>query len=324
MKKSVLAIYEQDVEYAMKLMDYVNHKKGMMLEACVFTNEKSLMSYMDVHKVDILLLGEVCSTDALLQTGVSHTVILSEKKYAKKDFAFPTFYKYQSIEHLLQEILALMLDENNRDDTCLLVGKKARTIGFFTATGDCGQSNVCLALGQRLTQKERVLYLSFELLPGLGRESGRKEEYFRQGMSELLYYVKKRGEQLALKIETITENVGGVSCVYPVEHYGDLYELETQDVEFLFDTLYKKTNYDTILLDVGFMGESAWTLLEMCDMVVAIQAAVTAAKIKIEGLFRMLHMEGRDGLCEKMKVLSAEEVLLMDEDKTAYKEELHV
>lgn len=323
MKKSVLAIYEQDVEYAMKLMDYVNHKKGMMLEACVFTNEKSLMAYMDAHRVDILLLGEACSTGALLQTGVSHTVILSEKKYAKKDFAFPTFYKYQSIEHLLQEILALLLDENNRDDTCLLVGKKARTIGIFAVTGDCRQ-NVCLALGQRLTQKERVLYLSFELLPGLGWEPGRKDECYRQGMSELLYYVKKRGEQLALKIETITENVGGVSCVYPVEHYGDLYELETQDVEFLFDTLYQKTIYDTILLDVGFMGESAWTLLEMCDMAVAVQAAATAAKIKTEGLFRMLHMEGRDELCEKMKVLSAEEVLLVDEDKTVCKEGLHV
>lgn len=302
MKKGVLAIFDSNTEYAMHLMDYINRKKDFLLEACVFTNGESLAEYTKASTVDILLIGEDCNLVGMCKEHIRHTLVLSEGKYVREDMAMPVVYKFQSTEQLLKEILTVLLDAETQEGGYVRIGKKASCIGFFSASGGSHKTSIALAVGQVLAKKAETLYLNFELLPSI-EPPGVRQENIRiqesQGMSELLYYVRQGNGNISLKIKTITEDVGGLACICPVSHYRDLYDMEPEDVNRMFEDLKRSNLYEKILVDVGFLGDAAWTLLEHCEKIIVPQGFGSIGNTKMKGLLAMLKAEGREGLCER-------------------------
>lgn len=58
LKKGIIAIYEEDIGYANRLMDFLNETEEFSLEAMVFSNKESLQNYLQKHQINILLMGE--------------------------------------------------------------------------------------------------------------------------------------------------------------------------------------------------------------------------------------------------------------------------
>lgn len=302
MKKGVLAIFDSNTEYAMHLMDYINRKKDFLLEACVFTNGESLTEYTKESTVDILLIGEDCNLVGMCKEHIRHMIVLSEGKYVREDMAMPVVYKFQSIEQMLKEILAVLLDDKEQEGGYVRIGKKASCIGFFSASGGSHKTSIALAAGQMLAKKAETLYLNFELLPSIEPQGINKEDIYIQaskGMSELLYYVRQGNENISLKVKTMAEDIGGLACICPVSHYRDLYDMEPEDVDKLFGDLKRSNLYEKILVDVGFLGDAAWALLEHCEKIIVPQGFGSIGNTKMKGLLAMLKAEGREELCER-------------------------
>lgn len=302
MKKGILAIYDSNADYAVHLMDYVNRKRDFCLEACVFTNVESLLEHTKNSEIDILLVGEDCNLAGICGEHIRHTVVLSEEKYVREDMEMPAVYKFQQANQLLKEVLTVMLGDKPQKDGYLCIGKKTECVGFFSASGGNHRTSLALAVGQMLAQKAEVLYLNFELLPSMEpRETKRTDLFLQapQGMSELLYYIRQGNDNIPLKIKTMAEDIGGLSCILPVNHYRDLYDMKPEDVDRLFGELRNTGIYEQILVDVGFLGDAAWAILGYCEKIIVPQASGSISDARMKGLLDMLRAEGREELCEK-------------------------
>ena len=58
MKKNILAIYDRDEEYVIRLMNYIVEKKTMPIEVHSFTEADRLKRFIKETGVDILLITE--------------------------------------------------------------------------------------------------------------------------------------------------------------------------------------------------------------------------------------------------------------------------
>lgn len=301
MKKGVLAIYDSHTEYAMHLMHYVNSKGDFPLEACVFTREEKLQDYIQKSVVDILLVGEDCTLIGICKEHIRHLVVLSQGKFVREDNEFPTVYKFQSMEKLLQELLVLLLKEGGAEGYYAYGEGNTSCIGFFSPGGSIERTSLALAAGQFMAKKEEVLYLDFELLPCLMLPEKQKEHsgVEKRGMSELLYHLKQKKENIPLKVKAMAEYIGGLACIYSVDHYRDLYDLEPKEGEFLLEELKKSHLYKKILINVGFLGDAAWTLLEFCESVFVPQGLGVMEDTRLRELLRMLKAEGKENLCQR-------------------------
>lgn len=302
MKKGILAIFDSNADYAMHLMDYINRKKDFWLEACVFTNEESLLNYTKNSEIDILLVGEGCSLEGMDREHIRHTVVLSEGKYVREDMEMPVVYKFQSVNQMLKEILTVMLGDKPHKESYLCLGKKTGCIGFFSASGGNHKTSIALAAGQMLAKEAEVLYLNFELLPSMRMPEVKKADLSLQaslGMSELLYYIRQGNDNISLKIKTMAEDIGGLSCILPVNHYRDLYDMKIEDADRLFGELLSSGIYEQVLVDVGFLGDAAWAILGHCEKIIVPQGAGSISDAKMKGLLAMLKAEGREELSER-------------------------
>lgn len=302
MKKGVLAIFDSNADYAVHLMDYVNRKRDFCLEACVFTNAESLLEHTKNSEIDILLVGEDCSLPGLCGEHIRHMVVLSEGNYVRKDMEMPVVYKFQPANQMLKEILKVMLGDKPQKDGYLCIGKKTGCVGFFSASGGSHRTSIALATGQMLAKKAEVLYLNFEPLPSMEPGETKKTDLSfqaSQGMSELLYYIRQGNDNIPLKIKTMAEDIGGLSCILPVNHYRDLYDMKPKDVDRLFGELRDSGIYGQILADVGFLGDAAWAILGYCEKIIVPRGAGSIGDAKMKGLLAMLKAEGRERLCEK-------------------------
>lgn len=302
MKEGILAIFDTQAEYAMNLMEYINHQSDFPLEACVFTCAESLTSHAQNHTIEMLLMGEECNVVGICKENIRHMVLLSEGKYVREDTGLPVVYKFQSAKQLLQELLSILLGDGLSCGGYRAPGKPCCCLGFFSASGGSGKTSLALAVGQLLAQNEEVLYLNFELLPSMtfaGQMERTYDSHSGEGLSELLYYLKQGKENLALKVKSITVDKQGLSCLYPVNHYGDLYDFLPHEAKLLMCELRRSGFYSKIILDIGFVGETAWALLEQCNKIMVLQGFGDISDTKFKGLLAMLKAEGREELLEK-------------------------
>lgn len=150
-ERPLLAILDRDEKYAAKLAEYMNDmrkKRSFPFETCAFTDLSRFLDYAGSRQIAVLLLDETFSDEAEAAR-LADTVKLclwlegsGTKPGTKRDGNVPVIARYQSADHLIEELL-----------------------------GACA--------GERLLLEQDVIPAAPELLPGdgsfglLGGEAGR-------------------------------------------------------------------------------------------------------------------------------------------------------
>ena len=125
------------------------------------------------------------------------------------------------------------------------------------------------------------------------------------GFSELVYYLKQRKSNLAMKLQTLVRKEGNVDLLQPAGHYNDLYALEAQDIQLLIEELCGATAYDVVIFDIGFISDGTMELLEASHTIYMPSSESKSAKEKEERFFQFLKKEGREYIgekCERLKL----------------------
>lgn len=91
------------------------------------------------------------------------------------------------------------------------------------------------------------------------------ETSYVRGMSEVIYYLNKKGSKLALKLQSIICHRGGVDCIYSVEDYRDLKYFDIEGVEEFISILSGQMEYETIIFVIGYLNETFIELMQRCD-----------------------------------------------------------
>lgn len=316
MKKGIIAIYEEDIGYANRLMDFLNETEEFSLEAMVFSNKESLQNYLQKHEIDILLMGEFMDRIGLNEKQIKYKIVLCEGIMVREEETEPVINKYQSAEVIMREILAFYVSKESETSAYRYLPqyRKCKMISIYSPSGGCGRTTTALMMAKIFGRSKKVLYLNLEMFPGI--IFGTNPEDI-SGFSELVYYLKQRKSNLAMKIQALVRKEGNVDLLQPAGHYNDLYALNTEDIQLLIEELCSATAYDVVIFDIGFVNDGTMELLEASHMIYMPTSESKAAREKEERFFQFLKREGREYIQEKCKIfkLPADPVIEQGESR---------
>lgn len=254
-----------DEPYALALSDYLNRDKESGILTLVFTDLEKLYEYLKENRKTYLLINEKFKEDKFSEIMEEERVItLCENRSGDKLGVW--IYKYQSAKLILKELSAYIYD--SEDESRLGVEK---VYAVWSAMDGIARNEYVKVLCRSLMEEGSVLYIDMEPFP-VGRNF---EEDSGRGISELIYYLKKGGKELKWKIKALIQNEGVNGRINPSKCSLDLNELNEEDIRTLIKVLKEMTEYEKVLINVGFYSLAVLELFSHCsniDVVISRQA----------------------------------------------------
>lgn len=321
MNHAVLAICDEELDYAAHLADYLGRKEGRFSETRVFTNEKSLADFLAKHNIDLLLIGESIFQKRKEWENARQIVLLSEGGALAEELAKEqaSIYKFQSAENIFRELNDIYALQEKPHRKVPGTGGESRVFGVFSPCGGSRKTIFAMALGELLAKKKKVLYINLECFSGLGRQIF---ENSMEGMSELIYYIHEKNLALSQKIQSMICRMGAVDTIPPVNHFRDLMEIEEDDVDAVMGELKASGIYDYVIIDLGYFHFSTFQWLFWCDSVFLTGGEDRISMEKKKTMRHYMQMEGKEILLErfydiripKVRNLSEEDLLEAEEN----------
>lgn len=269
MEKGILGILDFDEEYAYHLMNYINRKEECLLTARMFTNIESIEEFLEKHMIEVLLFGEYSFKNKLEKyhsKTIKYIFYLSNSSMVREEESIASIYKYQSTESLIKEVMSYYLDQ--ADPMCNIrhdKNTKKKMISVYSPCGGSGKTTTAFLLGLLYGETSRVLIVNLETISGTYCNIPPNGEH--GGLSDFIYYVKERKKNISYKLSTMIVKIDKVDYLLPVDHYEDLYQLETTDVQLLLDVLTEDSDYDYIIFDIGLMNKSMERIMEASERI---------------------------------------------------------
>lgn len=303
-KKIRFALYDKS-GYMSRLILYLCKKNYQMIESRLFTSLELLKDCAGKGEVDVLLAGEEVLEEVMeLEDVIPQIMLLSEGEMLREESKYPLVFKYQPVPDIIREVLSEVADNDNIYYTQQNYRKStAELIGVYAPFGGGGVTETALDLTKKSAKQRRTLYVNLELFQGLDflftKEKGKeKADMPCRGMSEVIFYLKQRKEKLALKLESLifeTEEIEGIATV---EDYRDIYQMQTEDMQYFLNVLTNQTEYEKVIFDIGFFNETALYLMTQCEKILMPQA-VTRIQQSKESAFRRLLLRENCGQTEQ-------------------------
>lgn len=305
LKKVRIALYDRD-GYMPCLVDYLCKKGHQMIETRLFTNIEMLKKLAKDNEIDVLLAGEeVIDEIRGLDTVIPQIMLLSEGRQVNEQSEYFLLFKYQSAQAIVKEVLSQIAEDDRICYTHRFHSKRTvELIGVCTLYGGAEVTEYTLSMAKELARHYRTLYVNLEILHGLDylipMEKGCDPCSYR-GMSEVIFYLKQRKEKLALKLESLIYSVDGLDAIAAVEDYRDLYHMNQQDMEHFLKVLIHQTEYERLVFDIGYLGETSLYLMSQCTHLYMPQAITEIQKSKERSFQRLLFREHCDQVVDNIQ-----------------------
>lgn len=298
MEKRILAIFDSEESYAYRLMDFISEKESVPFEVHVFTKGEKFFPYAGKEEIECLLVSESTYQKKLESLKIPHIIILSESGNNLNN-TLCHINKYQSCDHILQEIMAYYTEKSQDAGQIFRTGtRKMSIIGIYTPVGRCLQTTFSLTLGQMLARRFKILYLNFETYSGLGRMLGRD---FKTDIADLAYYYNCAREKLFYRMESMIETVNGMDFIPPADIYQNLAGIRGTQWVDLFREIEKVSEYEYLLLDLSDSIMDLWEVLRNCDRVYTITREDALAEAKVEQYEKALESTDYGDITAKTK-----------------------
>lgn len=105
MRRSVFAVCDLEVEYALNFMDFLNRKKNIPFEIQAFTAVENLIDYGKHTHIELLLISGRAMCREVRELDIGKIIILSEGVHPPDLDQYPSVYKYQSSSDVLREVM---------------------------------------------------------------------------------------------------------------------------------------------------------------------------------------------------------------------------
>ncbi len=285
MKKNTLAIFDRDEEYVMRLMNYLNDSRSMPLEIQAFTDKKLLKDYVKEHEVDILLLPEEELDDDLSGAKTGEMMVLSEADSAQDCCGHRSICKYQSSENILREVMCYYADRP-ASVPGLLPDRKTEITAVYSPIRRCFRTSFAIAMGQVLSERERVLYINLEEYSGFNQLLRKN---YMTDLSDLLFYIGQKKRNFPCKLASMVQSLGGLDFIPPAVSPPDLRTVDEESwITFFNEVL--RCDYSRIILDFGESAAGFLNILSECGTIYTPVREDTVSLSKLEQYEAMLHI----------------------------------
>lgn len=313
MKKILVAMFDHE-GYTKRLAAYMNHHQNAMMDIRLFTNEESLRHFLKQGPVEMLLVGEHDWDPCWEQdTDIRRLIFLSDGDVVREGMNRPVIFKYQSAESIVQELLAVIADDDGMQvRTQRVASDHVEFIGVYSPYGGAGVSTFSYDMAREYGMQYTTLYLNLEPFHGMpGHGISKWKEYTpmeeNRGMSELIFYLRQHKEKVAVKLQSLIQAQDGIAVVRAVEDYRDLYSMTVSDMQRLLRVLAEETEYQKIFFDIGCISECSLELMRCCDVLYLPKAHSEIQHNKQTAFEQLLIREGDREMLERIRFVSMRE-----------------
>lgn len=292
----VLAVCDSETEYAYQLVDYLSNKKGFPFQVQLFTSERTLMEYAKDYPVSVAMIAGKDYLGEIGENIIDHVFLLAEDN-GEELSGLKSFYKYQSAENLMKQLLEFIAGEGILGRT-VVNGKELKLIGIYSPVGKCLKTSFSFVLGQILSKKHKVLYLNMESYSGLGKLL---QKEFSTDMSELIYYLQNSTEKFIYRMGSIIIRTGELDVLPPFDSFLDFISVSKEEWISLFREIERCSDYEYLILDLSDAVQGLFDILRLCDVVYTLSRNDGFSLAKISQYEEMLKKSNYEDIWKKTK-----------------------
>ncbi len=259
----IFALYDSDIFYATRFMEYFKGNREYDFRISVFTRKDSLEECLMTNPVEILLLGELITEDEIDLHNVRYIYRLTESTYMEPDDNTPFIYKYQSVKAVMKDIITNYRDREN------VLGKKGgkeegtKILSVFSPITGLKDLSFTWSLSLQLAEQYKVLFVLLELLPVQLLEA---MDYTENALSEFIYYLKGASD-LSEKLKLLQKQQGSLYYISGVVHGADILSLTKEDMHKWIENLRKSDTYQMVVFYISCYTEAMIELMKLSDSV---------------------------------------------------------
>ena len=301
--KIKLAILEKDEVYLKRLESVFSVKYADKLEIFATTEPEIALEALRVKKIDVFLADEAFEIGAAQIPPSCGFAYLVDAADVEKIRDITAVCKFQKAEGLYRQILGLFSEKTAAVTGAHMTGEGSKVLAFVSAAGGTGSSAAAAACAMRFARKgKKALYLNLERF-------GSADVFFQgegnTGLSDVIYAVKGRKGNLAMKLESmVRQDDSGVFFYAGAKLALNMAELSSGETREIVSVLRTSGGYDYIVLDLDFsIEQDMLKLWEECDSIVFVADGSAVSNAKLERAVASLDIMERDQKIDKQLLM---------------------
>lgn len=296
--RKILAITDDERDYAVHLMEYLCSDSRIQTRIAVYTGTDKLLNLADPKVISLLVIAESEYTKEVETAGFAKVLVLNETdRYLT---GVRSTSKYQPMDTIADEILALLSDEEGEMAPSVRHGGRLCRIGFYSPIPGCLQTSAVLCLASLLAEEAPSLILNFEPLSGLSHLLSKE---FAGDLSELVYYSDCAKEKVAGHLASILVRAGSADLVPPLQNPADLNQVKAEQWLGLFEAIGEVTDYGYLVLDLSGTMQGLFEILDSCDFIFMMTKDGSMAEAKLAEFHERLTRGGQENLLTRVRQL---------------------
>lgn len=297
MKKKIMALCDSEKDYLDSMSNYLKGKEGFPYELHSYTKPEKLVEFGQKEKIEVLLVSESDYTYEVEALDTGSTLLLNESGTVCGE-KIRNIDKYQRADAVWREVLECYADSLSGEAKQLKNTEKAKIIGLYSPVRRCLQTSFALTLGQTLSEKKKVLYISFEHYAGWNQLLDRN---VRGDLTALLYFAKESEEKFLCRLHAMTLKIGRLSYIPPTYAGQNLIYTKAGEWQALIERIAELGGYDYLILDLSESIQGTFELLRMCDRIYTIVREDEQARSKLAQYEELLQSYEYGDVLEKTK-----------------------
>lgn len=271
MKKIRIVIADHEKSYIESLSNYLRSSdEATRFISTYFTSKTALQQFLSSNEVvDVMLISPALYDKSLHIPKETSLIFLDDNEMKEQDTHRQSVYRYQRLNQLISNILAIYYDNNQQAGKLLARSKQTEVLTVYSPLGGTGKSTVAANLSKQLAQNNlKVFYLNLELFNSTSIYFQSEED---NPSLQIFYFVKSESPQLLSKIESLKkyDAYSKVSYFDIAISADELLEISEDDVKRLINGIVGTGTYDYIVVDLdSSLHERNIAALKECDRII--------------------------------------------------------
>lgn len=288
--EQVIGIYDEEPEYGSRLAQYINEHENIGYFGRSFTQFDELEAYLLRETPAYLLVSEELDSEKKKQletllTEKNRLFYLSERTGEQKD---RQLYRYQKAAQMMEE---LFCGEQ--------VGvREQEVICFYSPACQGMAEETAWFFAEEMAKSQRTLLLLWEPFCGMGREEN------RSGISDLLYYLRKKEEEKEWPFTLCEKN--RVHYFAGVEYHTDLWRIDAEEMRAILQLLKEQGGYQSVIFVFSFWSEGVQEIAQTCGRLFLVNDGTETGERQSSDFIRQFRYAGNREILSVTKEVTKE------------------
>lgn len=272
----------------------------MRVQVRVFTDLNNMHIFLEHNKLDILLLGEKLYPLQERDYSNIRIVVLIEDKKTKNELSCQSINKYQSAEHIINDLISICPELKEGEDGGPVVNE-LEILTLYTLGSEGIGEIFSYLLAKEHTDVANVLFINLEPFNGL-RETVTSDNH--KGMSDMIYYVNEKVDNLKEKLVLTIKHKDKLDLISNITFSADLYDLTPEGMRILLNTIRDLEQYRYCIINTGFISPAVLELFNQSSKLYIIAGKDEFIYRRKENFVKQLNWGGFEEVLKKMNIVN--------------------